>query len=116
MYEACPNAEINQCWAKLGSFLGGYSQFLCGYSQRRADVAKNHRTPAADSGGRPAIVAGDLGAKGGPAEIAAEALAALGGRVDILVNNAGAARPITGEADDAFWDEALTSISSRHGD
>jgi 3-oxoacyl-[acyl-carrier protein] reductase len=35
-------------------------------------------------------------------------LAALGGRVDILVNNAGGARPVTGEADDAFWDEALT--------
>jgi 3-oxoacyl-[acyl-carrier protein] reductase len=60
------------------------------------------------AGGRPAIVVGDVCAKGGPAQIAAEALAALGGRVDILVNNAGGARPITGEADDAFWDEALT--------
>jgi 3-oxoacyl-[acyl-carrier protein] reductase len=63
---------------------------------------------ASCSGGRPAIVVGDVCAKGGPAQIAAEALAALGGRVDILVNNAGGARPITGEADDAFWDEALT--------
>jgi 3-oxoacyl-[acyl-carrier protein] reductase len=63
---------------------------------------------ASCSGGRPAIVVGDVCAKGGPAEIAAKALAALGGRVDILVNNAGAARPVTGEADDAFWDEALT--------
>jgi 3-oxoacyl-[acyl-carrier protein] reductase len=44
---------------------------------------------ASCSGGRPAIVVGDICAKGGPAEIAAEALAALGGRVDILVNNAG---------------------------
>src|SRR5215204_6637226 len=59
-------------------------------------------------GGRPAIVVGDVCAKGGPAQIAAKALAALGGRVDILVNNAGGARPITDEADDAFWDEALT--------
>jgi hypothetical protein len=41
MYEACPNAEINQCWAKLGSFLGGYSQ-------RKADVAENHRALAAN--------------------------------------------------------------------
>ena len=64
---------------------------------------------ASCSGGRPATVAGDVCAQGGPAQIAAEALAALGGRVDILVNNAGGSRPTTDdEADDAFWDEALT--------
>jgi hypothetical protein len=44
---------------------------------------------ASCSGGRLAIVVGDVCAKGGPARIAAEALAALGGRVDILVNYAG---------------------------
>jgi 3-oxoacyl-[acyl-carrier protein] reductase len=81
-------------------------------------VAINGRTPAsletvADTlasraGGRPAIVVGDVGAKGGPAQIAAEAAAALGGRIDILVNNAGGARPITDEADDAYWDESFT--------
>jgi 3-oxoacyl-[acyl-carrier protein] reductase len=38
----------------------------------------------------------------GPAQIAVETAAALDGRIDILVNNAGAARPITGEADDAY--------------
>lgn len=59
-------------------------------------------------GGRPAIVVGDVCATGGPARIAAEALAALDGHVDILVNNAGGARPVTDKADDAFWDEALT--------
>jgi 3-oxoacyl-[acyl-carrier protein] reductase len=63
---------------------------------------------AARTGGRPAIVVGDVCAEGGPAGIAAEAAAGLGGRIDILVNNAGAARPVTGEADDAYWDEALT--------
>jgi 3-oxoacyl-[acyl-carrier protein] reductase len=60
------------------------------------------------AGGRPVMVVGDVCAKGGPAQIAAEASAALGSRIDILVNNAGGARPISGEADDAFWDEALT--------
>jgi 3-oxoacyl-[acyl-carrier protein] reductase len=55
----------------------------------------------------PVIVVGDVGAKNGPARIAAEATAALGGRIDILVNNAGAARPIKGEGDDAFWEEAF---------
>jgi 3-oxoacyl-[acyl-carrier protein] reductase len=65
-------------------------------------------TLASRAGGRPAIVVGDVGAKGGTAQIAAEAATALGGRIDILVNNAGAARPITGEADDAYWDESFT--------
>jgi 3-oxoacyl-[acyl-carrier protein] reductase len=64
-------------------------------------------TLASRAGGRPAIVVGDVGAKGGPAQIAAEAAAALGGRIDILVNNAGGARPITGEVDDAYWEESL---------
>lgn len=63
---------------------------------------------ASSSGRTPTIVVGDVCAKAGPAEIAAKAEAALGGRIDILVNNAGGARPATGEADDAFWDEALT--------
>jgi 3-oxoacyl-[acyl-carrier protein] reductase len=63
---------------------------------------------ASHAGGRPAIVVADVSARGGPAQIATEAVAALGGHVDILVNNAGAARPVTGEADDAFWDEAMT--------
>jgi 3-oxoacyl-[acyl-carrier protein] reductase len=63
---------------------------------------------ASHAGGRPVIVVGDVCAQGGPAQIAAEASAALGGRVDILVNNAGGARPVTGEADDTFWVEAMT--------
>src|SRR5262245_29817753 len=63
---------------------------------------------ASRAGGHPVIVVGDVCAQGGPARIAAEASAALGGRIDILVNNAGGARPVTGEVDDAFWDEAMT--------
>jgi len=63
---------------------------------------------ASRAGGLPAIVVGDVCAKDGPARIAAEAAAALGGRIDILVNNAGGARPITEEADDAYWEEAFT--------
>src|SRR5215471_19673017 len=65
-------------------------------------------TLASRAGGRPAIVIADVGAKDGPAKIAAEAVAALGGRIDILVNNAGAARPVTDEVDDAFWEESFT--------
>jgi len=64
-------------------------------------------TLASRAGGRPAIVIADVGAKDGPAQIAAEAAAALGGRIDILVNNAGGARPIAGEVNDAYWEESL---------
>jgi 3-oxoacyl-[acyl-carrier protein] reductase len=74
----------------------------------RASLDKLAETIASRAGGRPAIVVGDVGAKGGPAQIAAEAVAALGGPINILVNNAGAARPITDEVDDAFWEESLT--------
>jgi len=74
----------------------------------RASLEMVAETLASRAGGRPTIVVGDVGTKGGPAQIAAEAAAALGGRIDILVNNAGAARPITGEADDAYWEESLT--------
>lgn len=63
---------------------------------------------ASSNGRTPTIVVGDVCAKAGPAQIAAAAEAALGGCIDILVNNAGGARPATGEADDAFWDEAIT--------
>lgn len=64
-------------------------------------------TLASRAGGRPVVVVGDVSAKGGPAQIAAEASAALGGRIDILVNNAGGARPIAGEVDDAYWEESF---------
>ena len=73
----------------------------------RASLEMVAETLASRAGGRPTIVVGDVCAKGGPAQIAAEAAAALGGRIDILVNNAGAARPIIGEADDAYWEESL---------
>lgn len=74
----------------------------------RATLETLAETLSSRAGGRPAIVVGDVGAKDGPAKIAAAAAAALGGHIDILVNNAGAARPIAGEADDAFWDESFT--------
>lgn len=69
----------------------------------------------ARSGRRPAIVVGDVTTRTGPAQIAAEAAVALGGRIDILVNNAGGARPITAEAGDAVWDEsfALNFMAAR---
>src|SRR3954469_19290989 len=50
---------------------------------------------ASCSGGRPAIVVGDVCAKGGPAQIAAEALAALGGAGRILVTNPRGAGAVT---------------------
>ena len=74
----------------------------------RASLEMVAETLASRAGGRPVIVVGDVCAKGGPPRSRPQAAAALGGRIDILVNNAGAARPIIGEADDAFWEESLT--------
>jgi 3-oxoacyl-[acyl-carrier protein] reductase len=63
----------------------------------------------------PVVIAGDVGSRSGPAAIAADALAAFGGRVDILANSAGASRPLTGDAADEVWDEAyaLNSAAAR---
>jgi 3-oxoacyl-[acyl-carrier protein] reductase len=74
----------------------------------RASLETVAETLAASAGGRPAIVVGDVSARGGPAEIAAEAASALGGRIDVLVNNAGGARPITEEVDESYWEESFT--------
>jgi 3-oxoacyl-[acyl-carrier protein] reductase len=77
-------------------------------ARTRAALEQVAGSLASCAGGRPVIVVGDVCAQGGPAQIAADASTALGGRVDILVNNAGGARPATGETGDAFWDEAMT--------
>jgi 3-oxoacyl-[acyl-carrier protein] reductase len=53
------------------------------------------------------IAVGDVATEAGCRAVTETALGALGGRVDILVNNAGAARPLKGEATEAFWEEAL---------
>jgi 3-oxoacyl-[acyl-carrier protein] reductase len=101
--------------AASGGIGSGVADALAGAG---VHVAISGRTPAslqlvADklatrAGGRPAIVIGDVSAADGPAQIAADAAAALGGRIDILVNNAGGARPITGEVDDSYWEESFT--------
>jgi 3-oxoacyl-[acyl-carrier protein] reductase len=54
------------------------------------------------------VVVGDVAGEAGAAQVAADALSALGGRIDILVNNAGGSRPLgSAEETDAFWDEAF---------
>lgn len=57
-------------------------------------------------GNRPAIVAADVMQPDSPARIRDAALGALG-KVEILVNSAGGSRPISWEAPDQVWDEAL---------
>jgi 3-oxoacyl-[acyl-carrier protein] reductase len=100
--------------AASGGIGSGVAEALCDAGVRvaisgrtRASLETVAETLASRAGGRPEIVVGDVCAERGPAQIAAEAAAALGGRIDILVNNAGAARPVTGEADDAYWEESL---------
>jgi 3-oxoacyl-[acyl-carrier protein] reductase len=75
--------------------------------RRAAGLEETAAVIAAKGAPRPQIASGDIATADGPREIAAAALAALGGRVDILVNNAGASRPMTDLADDAAWQESM---------
>ncbi len=67
------------------------------------DVARKLQAEGAVS---PVIITADITKAADVARLAAEAQAGLG-HVDILVNNAGGSRPLKGEDDDAFWDEAV---------
>jgi len=74
---------------------------------RRADRLQALADEIAAAGGpRPVIVAADVTAAQGPADIARQATEALG-QVDILVNCAGGSRPLPVEAGDQAWDEAF---------
>ncbi len=108
--------------AASGGIGKGVAEALAGAGVRvaisgrtRLSLEKVSEALASGAAAPPVIVVGDIGAKDGPAQIAAEAAAALGGRIDILVNNAGAARPIKDQVDDAFWDEsfALNFMAAR---
>jgi 3-oxoacyl-[acyl-carrier protein] reductase len=68
------------------------------------DVAKQI---VAAGGTAPALAIADLATQDGPARVADAALRAVDGRIDILVNNAGGSRPLKGDEDDAFWEEAF---------
>lgn len=57
-------------------------------------------------GPRPAIIAADVMQPDSPLLIRDEALRALG-KIEILVNSAGGSRPISWQAPDQVWDEAL---------
>lgn len=75
--------------------------------RRRDGLEETAQAVTAAGGVAPVIVTGDIGSAAGAAGIAANALAAFGGRVDILVNNAGGSRPLSDPDDDAVWDEAM---------
>jgi 3-oxoacyl-[acyl-carrier protein] reductase len=55
---------------------------------------------------RPSVIVADLTLPQGPAEVARQAVAALG-PVEILVNNAGGSRPFHLDAGEGQWDEAF---------
>jgi 3-oxoacyl-[acyl-carrier protein] reductase len=75
---------------------------------RRREALEEVAQRAISFGAPTATVAlGDVATEAGCRAVTETALGAVGGRVDILVNNAGAARPLKGEATEAFWEEAL---------
>jgi 3-oxoacyl-[acyl-carrier protein] reductase len=75
---------------------------------RRQNLLEQVAAQIEKSGGiPPAIVTADVTQPDSPTLIRNEALRALG-KIEILVNNAGGSRPITLEASDHVWDEALT--------
>lgn len=75
---------------------------------RRKTLLEQLAVEIENSGGlRPAIVVADVAQADSPARICDDAVRALG-KVEILVNSAGGSRPISWEASDRVWDEALT--------
>jgi 3-oxoacyl-[acyl-carrier protein] reductase len=74
---------------------------------RRQDLLEQVAAGIEKAGGpRPAIIAADVMQPDSPLLIRDEAVRALG-KVEILVNSAGGSRPISWQAPDQVWDEAL---------
>jgi 3-oxoacyl-[acyl-carrier protein] reductase len=74
---------------------------------RRKDLLEQVAAGIEKVGGpRPAIIAADVMQPDSPLLIRDEAVRALG-KVEILVNSAGGSRPISWQAPDQVWDEAL---------
>jgi 3-oxoacyl-[acyl-carrier protein] reductase len=74
---------------------------------RRQDLLEQVAAGIEKAGGpRPTIIAADVMQPDSPLLIRDEAVRALG-KVEILVNSAGGSRPISWQAPDQVWDEAL---------
>lgn len=75
---------------------------------RRRELLEQVAAGIERAGGvKPATIAADVMQPESPNRIRDEAIRALG-KVEILVNSAGGSRPISWEAPDQIWDEALT--------
>lgn len=75
---------------------------------RRGEQLESLASEIVAAGGpKPVLITADLLAPDAPATIAAAAVQGLGS-VEILVNNAGGSRPLSLQASEADWDEAMT--------
>lgn len=75
---------------------------------RRIELIEALSAEAVAAGGAPIeMLPYDMAEPGAARDLASRAEERIGGAIDILVNAAGASRPITIDAPDALWDEAL---------
>ena len=91
----------------------GVARVLAQEGARIAMIGRNapRLEESADSiqtecGSRPTVLTADLTEASSVLRVAGEAMREFGG-VDVLVNNAGGSRPVTLDASEADWDEAL---------
>lgn len=75
--------------------------------RRREGLEESAAAASVHGGPPPVIVTGDIASAAGVNDIAAAALAGLGGRVDILINNAGGSRPLADPTDEAVWEDTM---------
>jgi 3-oxoacyl-[acyl-carrier protein] reductase len=86
---------------------------VAAHGRSRERLATLAQEITSGGGPPPTLISRDLLDRDAPSYVAGEAGAALGS-IDILVNNAGAGRPLSPDASEDDWDEAMTLNFTRH--
>lgn len=98
------SAGIGRCIASVLAFEGAQTVLVA----RRASLLEQLAEEIAQSKSpTPLVILADLRDREAPRRVAEEVLMKFG-RTDILVNNAGGSRPLSIDANDDLWEEALS--------